>query len=209
MSLQLAKNWITYLKSTVGSGTTNSGTAGRIALYPTTADVVDDTYIQNTKNIEIGIGAQPTRSQHLAISVPNPGDAVTAADVLLSEGDQTINGVKTFGSQQVDTRKTDTANGGSGNWTSNWNEGNWHYIVLITNTAGTMTLNNPVIGAHYILELKQPAAGVAATVVWPGDVEWGTVGAPTLSLTNGLTDIIDFYYNGSHYIASARLGFNI
>ena len=107
-----------------------------------------------------------------------------------------------FSGQYGSVRKTDIATAGTGNFTCDWNDGNCHYVLLITATAGTITLNNPVAGARYLLELKQPASGTQATVVWPGDVEWGDAGVPTLSITNDVTDIIAFYYNGTHFIAS-------
>lgn len=79
-----------------GSGTVNSGTAGRLSLFATSTNAVSDTYVQNSQNITIAIAAQASRSAGLALTIPNPGDAVTAANVLLSEGAQTINGVPTF-----------------------------------------------------------------------------------------------------------------
>lgn len=79
-----------------GSGTVNSGTAGRLSLYATTTNAVSDTYVQNSQNITLAIAAQASRSAALALTIPNPGNAVTAASVLLTEGTQTINGTQTF-----------------------------------------------------------------------------------------------------------------
>lgn len=86
----------TWQAASPGSGTVNSGTAGNLALYPTSTPTVSDTYVQNTKNITVGIAAQGSRTQNLAVTVPNPGNAVTAASVVLTEGDTTINGATTL-----------------------------------------------------------------------------------------------------------------
>lgn len=113
-----------------------------------------------------------------------------------------ISGPKTFTSQYHSIRKTDTADGGTGDFTCDWNDGNCHFVELVTGTAGTITFSNPLEGGRYLLELKQPASGTEATVVWPGDVEWGDAGEPTLSTTNGQTDVVALYYNGQKYAAS-------
>jgi len=81
-----------------GSGTVNAGVAGRLSLYPTSAAAVDDVYTQNSQSIEIAIAAQATRSAGIVYTVPNPGDAETAASFILDIGAQTISGQKTFGS---------------------------------------------------------------------------------------------------------------
>jgi hypothetical protein len=81
-----------------GSGTVNAGVAGRLALYPASASTIDDQYTQNTKTIDLDIAAQPTRSTNLALTIPNPGDAVATASVVLTEGATTINGAITLGS---------------------------------------------------------------------------------------------------------------
>jgi hypothetical protein len=81
-----------------GTGTVNSGTAGRLSLYPASTNTVSDTYIQNSHNIVILIATQATRSSNLTLTIPNPGDAVTAANFVLSEGTQTVNTALTLGS---------------------------------------------------------------------------------------------------------------
>lgn len=88
--------------STTGtSGTVAGGVAGRLALYPATGNTVDDVYIQNAQNIDILIAAQAGRTTAIEYTIPNPGNAVTAANFVLTEGNQTINGNKTFGNDIV------------------------------------------------------------------------------------------------------------
>jgi hypothetical protein len=79
-----------------GSGTVNSGTAGRISLYATSTNAVSDTYVQNTHNITLAYAAQASRSADLALTIPNPGNAITAANVVLDQGAYTIAGALTL-----------------------------------------------------------------------------------------------------------------
>lgn len=81
-----------------GAGTVTSGTAGNLTLYPATAASVNDTYVQNSHNITIGIATQGSRSAALAITIPNPGNAITTANVVLDVGNYTMTGVYTFNS---------------------------------------------------------------------------------------------------------------
>lgn len=88
--------------STTGtSGTVATGVAGRLALYPSSGNTVDDVYIQNAQNIDILVAAQAGRTTAIEYSIPNPGNAVSAADFVLTEGNQIINGDKTFGGNTV------------------------------------------------------------------------------------------------------------
>lgn len=79
-----------------GSGTVNSGTAGRLSLYATTTNAVSDTYVQNSQNIVLAIAAQASRSAGLTMTIPNPGNAITATNVVLDVGNYTMAGVYTF-----------------------------------------------------------------------------------------------------------------
>lgn len=79
-----------------GAGTVTSGAAGNLTLYPTASASVGDTYVQNAKNITIGIATQASRSANLAITIPNPGNAITAANVVLDVGNYTLPGAYAF-----------------------------------------------------------------------------------------------------------------
>jgi hypothetical protein len=95
--------------TSAASGTVNNGTAGFLSLYAATGNAVSDTYVQNSQNIKIDISSQPTRSAGLTYNFPNPGDAVASADVVLTEGAQTINGSKTFSSTIIGHASLDLA----------------------------------------------------------------------------------------------------
>ncbi len=80
----------------VNNGTVNSGTAGRVGLYATSTTAISDTYVQNTHNITLAFASQGSRSADLALTIPNPGNAVTAANVVLDQGAYTIAGALTL-----------------------------------------------------------------------------------------------------------------
>lgn len=82
--------------SPAGSGTVNTGTAGRLTVYPSTGTTVDDTYTQNTHPIDIVIATQGSRSADLEITIPNPGNAATTATFPLLELAQTFTAVQTL-----------------------------------------------------------------------------------------------------------------
>lgn len=78
------------------NGTVEAGQARRLALYPSTDNLVDDVLVENSQNVTVDIAVQSARTTPINYRIPNPGDAITAADFVLTEGDQTINGDKTF-----------------------------------------------------------------------------------------------------------------
>jgi hypothetical protein len=98
-------------QNVAGTGTVNSGTAGRLSLYNTSTNAVSDTYVQNAQNITIAIATQAARSAALAITLPNPGNAVTTANVLLDSdtNSYTIAGNWTFSNSILGASGTSSA----------------------------------------------------------------------------------------------------
>lgn len=89
-----------------------------------------------------------------------------------------------------------------------WNNGNSQILTLGLNI-GTLTLNNPIAGSFYTIELKQDSTG-GRTVNWPATVVFPSGVAPTLTTTADRTDIISLYYNGTNYAAIvAGYNFNV
>ena len=83
--------------NTVGtSGSVSNGVAGRLGLYPSTGNNIDDVYVQNSQDIVVEIESQPSRTSNISYRIPNPGNAIGNADFILSQGAQTISGIKTF-----------------------------------------------------------------------------------------------------------------
>ena len=89
-----------------------------------------------------------------------------------------------------------------------WANGNTQFLTL-GNGANVITMATPQAGARYLIELKQPASGAAGTVTWPSGVKWSGGTAPTLTATNGQTDIITLYYNGTNYAGGFVLNFGL
>lgn len=50
------------------------------------------------------------------------------------------------------------------------------------------------LGKEIDLFIQQPSSGSAGSVTWPGAVNWGTTGAPTLTATNSKVDWIRLMY---------------
>lgn len=89
------------LNSSAVSGTVLSGVAGRLTVYPGSSNVVDDEYFQNALSMTVAHVSQPSRAVAIVYSIPNPGNNVSAADFVLTEGNQIINGNKTWGGNQI------------------------------------------------------------------------------------------------------------
>lgn len=89
------------LNSSAVSGTVLSGVAGRLTVYPGSSNVVDDEYFQNALSMTVSHVSQPSRAVAIVYSIPNPGNSVSAADFVLTEGNQQINGNKTLGGNLV------------------------------------------------------------------------------------------------------------
>lgn len=89
--------WDQVLTLTSGVGI-RQGNFKRVALYDTNAAgyTLDDQVVQNSQTLEIMIVDQASRTVPLVYQVPNPGNGITTADFVLTEGAQTINGDKTF-----------------------------------------------------------------------------------------------------------------
>lgn len=71
------------------------------------------------------------------------------------------------------------------------------YVVnQLTGTAGSAcTLTFPALspGIWFTVEYVQPASGSPATITWPSGILWPGGVAPTLTTTNGKTDIFNFW----------------
>ena len=49
--------------------------------------------------------------------------------------------------------------------------------------------------------------GTVRTITWPNTVKWPASTAPTFTGTNGVRDLIAFYFDGTHYFGQASLAF--
>jgi len=93
--------------------------------------------------------------------------------------------------------------------TIDWDNSNVVYATLVSGSQ-TFTPTNPKSGATYILYLRQPGAGAAGTVDWNSLALWSGGTAPTLTATNGATDVITLIYNGTStkYFGTSVLNFS-
>jgi hypothetical protein len=84
--------------STSASSGIGQGDFLRLPIYNTDANgySVDDTVQQNSQSVSVKLEAQPSRSADIEYRIPNPGNAIAAADFVLTEGNQLISGDKEF-----------------------------------------------------------------------------------------------------------------
>ena len=89
--------------STASDGGIAVGDYLKLPIYNTSlsGQTVDDIVQQNGYDVSVGIEAQGSRSVALEYLIPNPGNAIASASFVLSEGDQEINGIKTFNDDVV------------------------------------------------------------------------------------------------------------
>ena len=92
----------------------------------------------------------------------------------------------------------------SGNFTIDWNEGNSHYVTLSNSTTSTVTFSNVQGGS--VLTLVVRRSSNAAGLTWPGSVDWGAGGAPTIPTTAGEAIILTFYAHSTSEVAGMVSG---
>lgn len=83
------------------AGAVLNGVGGRIPVYPSTGNTVDDVYVQNSQPVVVQHDSHLARSTPITYTIPNPGNTISSADFVLTEGSQTINGNKTFNDNVV------------------------------------------------------------------------------------------------------------
>lgn len=149
-----------------------TGVGGRLPVYPSSGNQVDDVYTQNSQTLVISHAAHPTRSTNITYTIPNPGDAITGADFVLTEGSQVINGVKTFGNNIIINGDL-TVNGTTTTVNST--------VTEISDP--TITLNNggaAASGGGAGIEIEENAAVTAFMTVAAARNGW-TFKAPTIA----------------------------
>jgi hypothetical protein len=89
--------------ATAASGNVGTGNFLRLPIYnqDPSGNTVDDVVQQNAQNISVEIVTQGSRSTGITYYIPNPGNAISSADFVLTQGAQTIAGAKTFSNDAV------------------------------------------------------------------------------------------------------------
>ncbi|MDO8675435.1 MAG: hypothetical protein Q7K71_04890, partial [Candidatus Omnitrophota bacterium] len=77
--------------------------------------------------------------------------------------------------------------------------GNKQKVTLTGTTAHTVTWTAPSSGltANFVIKVVQGSG--TDTLTWPATVKWAGGTAPTLTTTNGATDILGFYFDGTNF----------
>lgn len=86
-------NGVTSWTTPASTGNVNNGVAGRVGVYPSNGTTIDDTYTQNGNDISVAIAAHPTLGAARTYTIPEAG---ADASFVMTQGNQTVSGVKTF-----------------------------------------------------------------------------------------------------------------
>ncbi|MEI6437536.1 MAG: hypothetical protein WCO69_02155 [Candidatus Omnitrophota bacterium] len=106
--------------------------------------------------------------------------------------------------QAVFASEVSNGNSGAGTVTIDWRLGNKQTI----NQTGSCTYAfTPPQGVANLMLRIAHTNGVSYTPVWPGTVKWSGALAPTLTATNGVSDIVSCYYNGTNYYCTGSSNF--
>jgi hypothetical protein len=146
--------------------------------------------------------AAPSFRALVAADIP---DASATSKGGVSTGIQTFAGNKTF-TGAVTAKNyvapTPSTTVATATTSIDFSSGNIFKITLGTNIT-TLTITNAAPGT-FLLEIVQ---GGAYTVTFPNTWKWSGGTAPTITATNGKTDIITIVYDGTTYFASAVQNF--
>jgi hypothetical protein len=155
-----------------GSGTVNAGTAGRLALYPASADTVDDIYVQNGNDIDVIIAAHAALGAARTYTVPDSG---ASASFVMSDGAQTLNGIKTFNAVPLLKAGLDIEDPGAGTF--------------------KVSIIAPVLGADYTLTLPvdDGASGEVLSTDGNGVLSWVANGSGSGTVNAGTAGRLSLY----------------
>lgn len=173
----------------------NSGYTNTVSAAIQSTDLGDD-YI-DWRVTELAQGASPASHSNLT-NVEQAASGVQ--DGHISDGVQTIFGAKTFKNIGT-TIQSFTPTGAT--QTIDWNSGAYS-IVTTTSATGniTLTLNNPVAGGSYAIELVQGAT--PRNIIFPAGTIQAGGGDVTVIGEASANQLITMVYNGSNYIISVE-----
>lgn len=158
-----------------GTGTVASGTAGNLALYPTSTTTVDDIYVQNSNNINIAIASHAALAASRTYTIDEVG---ASASFVMTQGAQTLAGIKTFSATPLFKTAVDLEDPAGG--------------------TNKITIQAPTLSGDYTLTLPTTdgAAGQFLKTDGSGVLTWERPllqKAGTVNLTNGsLSQAISF-----------------
>lgn len=91
----------------------------------------------------------------------------------------------------------------SGPVTIDFADGFFHKLTTSGSITGSWTLNNPVEGDSYLIEIIYTGSHTVSAL--PVAVKWTGGVSPSFSATSGRKDLINLFYDGTYYIGSVSL----
>ena len=176
----------TQFGTSLGTGTVNPGNYLHLPIYVTNAsgNVIDDMVTQNSQTIGVTIVPQPSRAAGIVYSIPNPGNAIAAADFILSEGNQSKNGDMRFNNDVYVT----TLSSGKVVKTSTSGQLVTGQVILTTDVSGVLPIANGGTNSGTALTNNRimwssGGAIVEATALTNGQVFIGSTGSAPVAAT--------------------------
>ena len=195
MRSDLGQLWLKVAASDTGwsqvatagtQGTVLTGTYLRLPIYSVSAtgNTLADNVTQNAQTVNIAVASQATRSTPISYTIPNPGDAISSASFILSEGSQTKNGNMTFTNSVTVSSLTANANvrtGAGGILTTG-------QVILTTEVSGILPIANGGTNSGSALNngrimWSTGGAVVEATALGNGQLFIGAAGAAPVAAT--------------------------
>jgi subtilisin family serine protease len=97
----------------------------------------------------------------------------------------------------VKTENSTAVSASTSTYTIDCSQSNNYIITLAADITDLSFTNTPASGNVYKLRLFIVQTDTNYTLTWPTSISWGTLGAPTISITAPATDIIELItYNG-------------
>jgi len=133
------------------------------------------------------------------------GTIAIDSQVVHINGSEVILGTKTF-SGYAESQTVATTTGGGALCTLNINASTFQKITLTASVACVFTMPIVAAGKSFTLMVQQPAATGNASATFTG-VQWGSAGAPVITVGAGKMDILTFVSDGVKWYGSYIQGF--
>ena len=139
-----------------------------------------------------------TETSGIAVTIGHTTSETTVADNLTVTGNGTISGTSTFTGVATASTSANITEVALTDGTVSWDAAAAANATLLLEENSTISApSNAVAGAIISIEVAQHASSGPYTLAWNTVFEFAASTAPTMTATDGKTDIYAFRYNGS------------